>query len=42
VTDHRASLTTHNLEQVLDGDIDQFTDALIALEQAAKMEEAGL
>ena len=42
VTDHRASLTTHNLEQVLDGDIDQFTDALIAIEQAAKIEEAGL
>ena len=42
VTDHRASLTTHNLEQVLDGDIDQFTEALIAIEQAAKIEEAGL
>ena len=42
VTDHRASLTTHNLAQVLDGDIDQFIDSLIAIEQTRKLEEAGV
>ena len=42
VTDHRASLTSHNLEIVLDGDLDQFVDALIGMEQARKVEELGL
>ncbi len=28
VTDHRIGLTTHNLEQVLDGDLDEFITAL--------------
>lgn len=41
VTDHRTSLTTHNLPQVLDGDIDQFIDAMIDIEQARKLGEAG-
>ncbi len=42
VTDHRASLTRHNLEQVLDGDIDQLIEALITMEQTRNIEEAGL
>ena len=42
VTDHRVSLSRHNLDEVLDGDIDEFADALIALEQAGNLEEAGL
>ncbi len=42
VTDHRVSLTTHNLDLVRDGDIDQFIDALIADEQSRKLEESGL
>ena len=42
VTDHRVGLTTHNLEQVLDGDIDRFIDALIEQEQTHKLEEASL
>ena len=42
VTDHRASLTRHNLQEVLDGDIDGFIEALIATEQANRLEEAGL
>ena len=42
ITDHRVSLTAHNLEAVLDGDIDQFVEALIAREQAHGIEEAGL
>jgi peptide chain release factor 1 len=29
VTDHRIDLTVHRLEQILDGDLDEFTDTLI-------------
>ena len=42
VTDHRIALTRHGLEEVLDGDIDEFIDTLIASEQARKLEETGL
>ena len=42
VTDHRVGLTSHNLEMVLDGDLDEFADALTGLEQAQNLEEAGL
>lgn len=42
VTDHRTSLTSHNLEAVLDGEIGEFVDALSDLEQALRIEEAGL
>ncbi len=38
VTDHRVKLTTHNLDQVLEGDLDQFTDALSADERRQKLE----
>jgi peptide chain release factor 1 len=34
VTDHRIGLTVHNLQGMLDGDIQEFCDALIADEQA--------
>ncbi len=34
VTDHRVNLSSYNLEQVLDGDIDEFIEALIQQEQA--------
>jgi peptide chain release factor 1 len=40
VTDHRIGLTTHSLEQVLEGAIDEFIDALIEREQALKLDEA--
>ena len=40
VTDHRISFTSHNLEQVLDGDLDQFINGLIEREQAQLLEEA--
>ena len=40
VTDHRIGLTTHNLEAVLDGDIDQFIEALIEREQGQNLEKA--
>ena len=42
VTDHRVGLTSHNLEEVLDGDINQFVDALGEQEQAWRLQEAGL
>ncbi len=42
VTDHRIGLTSHNLAAVLDGDLDEFIDALIGQEQARKLAEAGL
>src|SRR6476619_1261015 len=38
VTDHRVKLTAHNLDQVLEGDLDQFTDALAADERRQKLE----
>ena len=34
VTDHRVNLSSYSLEQVLDGDIDEFIEALIQQEQA--------
>ena len=38
VTDHRIGVTAHNLEEVLDGDIDQFIDALAMQEQTRALE----
>jgi peptide chain release factor 1 len=40
VTDHRIGLTSHNLEQVLDGDLNEFIEALGQQEQAEKLEQA--
>lgn len=40
VTDHRISLTSHNLDQVLDGDIDDFIDGLIEREKSQLLEQA--
>lgn len=37
VTDHRIGLTTHNIEGILDGDLDEVIDSLIAADQAAKL-----
>ncbi len=42
VTDHRASFTRHNLDEVLDGDIDQIIEKLVEMEQAQNIEAAGL
>jgi len=38
VTDHRIKLTAHNLQDVLEGDLEQFTDALAADERRRKLE----
>ena len=37
VTDHRVKLTSHQLQSVLAGDIDEFVDALLAAERAAQL-----
>lgn len=37
VTDHRIKLTLHRLDGVLDGDLDELIDSLIAADQAAKL-----
>ena len=42
VTDHRVGVTNHNLEGVLEGEIDEFISALIEHEQAQKLEQAAL
>jgi peptide chain release factor 1 len=38
VTDHRIKLTTHRLDQVLQGDLDEYTDALSADERRRALE----
>jgi peptide chain release factor 1 len=38
VTDHRIKLTTHRLDQVLQGDLDEYTDALTADERRRALE----
>jgi peptide chain release factor 1 len=38
VTDHRVKLTTHNLDQVLEGELDEFTDALQSDEKRRRLE----
>lgn len=40
VTDHRIGLTIHQLDQVLDGKLDDIIDALILNDQAKKIEQA--
>jgi peptide chain release factor 1 len=37
VTDHRIKLTSHRLDAILSGDLDEVIDALIAADQAAKL-----
>jgi peptide chain release factor 1 len=42
VTDHRIGLSLHNLERVLDGDLDELVDALFASDSEARLKAAGL
>jgi peptide chain release factor 1 len=42
VTDHRIGLSSYQLEDVLDGDLGQFIEALATAEQAEKLRRAGL
>lgn len=39
ITDHRINLTLYKLDQVLNGDLDEIIDALIADDQAARLSE---
>ena len=41
VTDHRIGLTMHKLPQVLEGDLDELTDALTLADRASRLAEAG-
>jgi peptide chain release factor 1 len=38
VTDHRIKLTTHNLDQILEGELDEFTEALQSDEKRRRLE----
>jgi len=40
VTDHRINLSFHNLQQILDGDLDELIEALISKEQVEQLETA--
>ncbi len=40
VTDHRIGLTLHNLDRIMDGDLDELIEALANQERAEKLEEA--
>jgi peptide chain release factor 1 len=40
VTDHRVNLSFHNLQQVLDGELDELIEALISKEQVEQLEAA--
>lgn len=41
VTDHRIGLTIQKLDQILDGNLDEFIDALLVEEQTQKLEQIG-
>ena len=41
ITDHRISHTSHQMQQVLDGGLDEFIDALLQEEQARKLAAVG-
>lgn len=41
VTDHRISLTLQKLDQILDGNLDEFIEALMAEEQAEQLKNIG-
>ncbi len=42
VSDHRVGLTSYNLQAVMDGDIDQFIDALTLADESAKLAAVGI
>jgi len=41
VTDHRINLTVHRLDSVLDGDLDEFIEALATQDQAQRLQQIG-
>ncbi|MBP5291750.1 MAG: peptide chain release factor 1 [Lachnospiraceae bacterium] len=42
VTDHRIKLTIHRIDAVMDGDLTELTDSLIAADQAARLSGNGI
>ncbi len=38
-TDHRIGLTVHNLDKIMDGNLDDIIDALATREQAEKLQK---
>ena len=40
VTDHRIDLSFHNLQRILDGELDEIIEALISKEQVEQLEAA--
>ncbi|SKV42462.1 Probable peptide chain release factor 1 (RF-1) [Mycobacteroides abscessus subsp. massiliense] len=40
ITDHRVGFKAHNLDQVLDGDLDALFDALAVADRKARLQEA--
>ena len=40
ITDHRINSSFHNLQQMLDGDLDEIIEALISKEQVEQLEAA--
>ena len=42
LTDHRIKLTVHRLDQILDGDLEEFTDAIQAEDRRLSLEAAGV
>ena len=40
MTDHRIGVTSHNLERILMGELDEFINELSAREQARLLQEA--
>ncbi|MCR5556045.1 MAG: peptide chain release factor 1 [Butyrivibrio sp.] len=41
VTDHRINLTLYKIDQIMDGDLDEIIDSLIAADQAEKLKSQG-
>jgi peptide chain release factor 1 len=41
ISDHRINYKSHNLDAVLDGDLDDMVNALIAADKIARLAEAG-
>ena len=42
VTDHRIGLTLYQIDKVLEGEIDQFIDGMVAMDAAERLREAGI
>ena len=42
ITDHRINLTLYNLDNAIDGDIDELIDALAVADLEEKVQQAGI